>query len=437
MTIGSNGVRPLAVGLFWLVLLAAFVAPVSAWAHDPPLLSFEVEVEDDEIDFFAMIQVSIFEEWFGVSEETVASLPKEEQGPLGAQLVKFFAEKGPVRADGVVLQPVFKRVRYKEKMQENDGLSYARVHFEYPTKRVPDRVSFQWSYYQDLFAIAEVQVPMQVERNKEYETYKFSEREPEAIWHAPRAPAIRAEPPPPPPIPIIPIPVLSVAFMAIGMLAVPWLWRLGSPRVFVVALGVLAGSTVAASTVAHYEVEADWMLPALPNDDQALYDFRSLHENVYRAFDYSTESEIYDALARSVTAELLDSVYAEVYESLILREEGGAVAKVQSVRILEANVEGRDERAVRYQVRCRWRVQGLVEHWGHPHLRTNLYYAVYTVQRLDEGWRIADVEILSQERLDTTQGNSAAPASNGASAVDGADPSKESNEESNDAKERP
>ena len=56
-----------------------------------------------------------------------------------------------------------------------------------------------------------------------------------------------------------------------------------------------------------------------PADARAV--FEALHRNLYRAFEADTEDEIYDVLKQSVDASLLQEVYLDIYESLILREQ--------------------------------------------------------------------------------------------------------------------
>ena len=68
------------------------------------------------------------------------------------------------------------------------------------------------------------------------------------------------------------------------------------------------------------------------NERKALGIFATLHSNIYRAFDFNNESDIYDVLSKSVDGPLLDKVYTEIYQSLIAREQGGAVARIKSVK---------------------------------------------------------------------------------------------------------
>jgi hypothetical protein len=53
--------------------------------------------------------------------------------------------------------------------------------------------------------------------------------------------------------------------------------------------------------------------------------------------------------------------------------------------------------------RARWTATGSVGHWGHTHLRTNSYDALVTLGRLGEQWKIADIDILEEQRLVASQ----------------------------------
>ena len=111
-------------------------------------------------------------------------------------------------------------------------------------------------------------------------------------------------------------------------------------------------------------------------EEQALQVFGALHANIYRAFDYRDESDVYDALARSVSGELLRSLYDQIYASLVLQEEGGAVCKITSVDVQEAEVLAREaatQAQQRFDVQATWQVNGSVFHFGHSHHRTNEY----------------------------------------------------------------
>lgn len=147
--------------------------------------------------------------------------------------------------------------------------------------------------------------------------------------------------------------------------------------------------------------------PRLPDVVEAEAIFRPLHANVYRAFDYVEESDIYDALDRSVDGPFLETLYRTIFRGLVMQEEGGAVARVTEVRPLEIEVgdivmeEGEDglERPA-FTVSCRWQVDGVVSHWGHSHERTNEYFADWDVVEGPDGWQLTGAEIREQDRLE-------------------------------------
>ena len=61
----------------------------------------------------------------------------------------------------------------------------------------------------------------------------------------------------------------------------------------------------------------------------------TLLRNIYRAFDYKMASEVYDALAQSVDGPLLDELYLQIQKGLQMQEQGGAIARVQDVTLMD------------------------------------------------------------------------------------------------------
>ena len=136
-------------------------------------------------------------------------------------------------------------------------------------------------------------------------------------------------------------------------------------------------------------------------NSQAQSIFEALHQNMYRSFDYPSDTQIYDALAQTLQGPLLNQTFKTIYESLILKEEGGgAKARISMVRPLDWKRIEWSSRKVRRLIRkvykkegvpfpedlelsksnsfiveSRWRVTGDVSHWGHQHRRVNEYQA--------------------------------------------------------------
>ena len=72
-------------------------------------------------------------------------------------------------------------------------------------------------------------------------------------------------------------------------------------------------------------------------DEDAVAVLNSLLGNIYRAFDFREEEDVYDRLAISVYGNLLSEIYLQNRRSLVVTQAGGAQARVKEVEILEAN----------------------------------------------------------------------------------------------------
>ncbi len=126
-----------------------------------------------------------------------------------------------------------------------------------------------------------------------------------------------------------------------------------------------------------------------------------LHSGTYQAMDFGSERRIYEALQRFVDGELLEPLYLQLRDGLAVREQGGAVARVQSVEYLDGSLAGNqsDLDWPGFQFRTTWEVAGTVEHWGHVHERRNQFSAVLNIESLDGLWKITDMQIDSQKSL--------------------------------------
>jgi hypothetical protein len=124
----------------------------------------------------------------------------------------------------------------------------------------------------------------------------------------------------------------------------------------------------------------------------------SLLRNIYRAFDYHSETDIYDALARSVHGDLLADLYLKIKQGLIMQEQGGAVARVQEVKVLKTEpAEGKSKNG--FAERVTWQVEGTVEHWGHIHTRINEYSADLKIEPADAAWKITALNVARQSQV--------------------------------------
>jgi len=134
------------------------------------------------------------------------------------------------------------------------------------------------------------------------------------------------------------------------------------------------------------------------NDNEAHLVLLGLLKNIYHAFDYRDESDIYDVLAKSTTGDLLTNIYLETQRSLSLKQQGGAKVRVKKVDIIKEDITNLDE-DIGFKARSTWHVTGSVGHWGHIHQRKNEYQAIITVKVIDGKWKITEFDMLDEHRL--------------------------------------
>lgn len=136
------------------------------------------------------------------------------------------------------------------------------------------------------------------------------------------------------------------------------------------------------------------------NNEDAKIILNSLLKNVYRAFDFREESDIYDKLAISVSGDLLADIYLQHRKSMVVEQAGGAQAKVDTIDIVDVSVQESEAHDDAIDFRSVWTATGTVGHWGHIHTRRNRYDAVITLQPVKGSWKIVALELLEEKRID-------------------------------------
>ncbi|MEM7261862.1 MAG: hypothetical protein AAF488_07695 [Planctomycetota bacterium] len=395
-----------------LFTLASFtvLSPARALAHDPPDFSLEYELDTVHLEVRAMIKEMQYRHWFSHDPTTIPEMTDEEYEAALAEVREFFAAHGPILLDRVEVTPIVRVIDFQEQFEVNDFLNFIAVTLDYGVKGTPRTVSFAWNRHDTgdpSWPLPPVGVSFEYDTTQTF--YQLWHGEPGATWHTPKLPkrdAYKLVQPPSPPKWKIPVTSIGLAFGSLVAATVLVVTKRGLAW----GSGMVAVGAVAAVLAAPYgsvEVDPWWVQPmALPSEQEAAEIFESLHRNVYRAFDYETEDEIYDALARSIDAALLDEVYNEVYNNLIVVEEGGAVSRVRGVEIREAKISFPESQGEfpEFSVEARWRVTGTVSHWGHQHWRVNEYHAGYDLRATVDQWRIVSADPLGQERIDSGDG---------------------------------
>lgn len=350
------------------------------------------------------------------------------QRALRAELTEVFQRHNPVEVDGQRVAPEVRETVILLDQPHNDlitnenqvegirmhqsGFNVVQVVLGYPLAGPPRQIRFTWDLASAYTTTSPDErpeqrlpvIPVSLLYNGEWLTFEHTPQEPQFIWHTPDAPALPDPPPPPRPVAA----QIDVPWVASGLAALGLILALALRRRRRAAIAVLLATSAAVPAtwgLARLAVTLPWTRVAPPTAEEARQIFTALHTQVYRAFDFAQEDAIYDSLARSVDGPLLDWLYTEVYRSLVLQDQGGAVAQVQAVDVLETELlDPPDPAASAFRLRARWRVTGTVEHFGHAHQRTNTYTARYTIDRRagpgqgENTWKIVAMEPEDQQR---------------------------------------
>lgn len=371
-------------------------------------------ITNQEARHEVLIPLLTLENWIEVNRADPEFLEVAEQEAAREPLERFFAEHGKVFIDGVEVKPIIERLDFYGLDFRDFALSApkkrvsvynarAGVILTYPAKTPPREVKFTWSLFNEntpfLRTVAYI-------LDQDSEQHFFTPTKPEFAWEREgEVPVVSLqEIPEAPKRAMMNLPIVSIAL------------GLGAASLLVIAalrksmlLGAIGGGEIllAMVLVPFITISIPNPLEPPPTVDSTTTDsiIQSLHQNIYRAFDYREESDIYDALAQSVSGDLLEDLYLDIRQGLQMREQGGAVSRVSSVEMMESNREdvkalpkGLDSWQV-FDYICRWNVEGVVEHWGHVHTQVNQYEARFEVAALPEsGWRIIDMEILDESR---------------------------------------
>jgi hypothetical protein len=135
-----------------------------------------------------------------------------------------------------------------------------------------------------------------------------------------------------------------------------------------------------------------------PDLDQQTTIITSLLGHIYESFELHDESNVYDALDRNVDGDLLAELYLKIKRSLVMQEQGGAVARVQDLFVTDVRSA---ENAIPNGFSCiaTWQLDGTVEHWGHMHTRVNEYSAEITVVDSGDVWKMRSMRVMAQKQI--------------------------------------
>ena len=400
-----------------LAVLCLMTSPAKADPQDGPHADLRISVTDKDVRYVLGMNLNYVDAVAPTQREFGDVVDPSEEEAVREAVLHFLLDQNSVTIDGVPVRGVVENYELIRLGRENlklfpktgmRALTRFDVVVSYPFKTPPEHVAMTWSDFPEDTLSSEMEgadgkrpkmiLLALVKAEGVVEQVIFSESAPTVNWH-PSHMTIDdrlAKVPAPTNFERTMIPAFSLGVLVVGMLGSIVLMRRHGFKGFAIMAVPTIGFALLARNVALIPVGGVEV-----SDEQLLDVFRPLHANVYRAFDYSAESDIYDALSRSVSGPMLEELYTQIHRGLIQAENGGSVGRVTRVDLDEAKVVGfHPEGTPSFEVEAYWLVEGTVYHWGHSHPRETVYHAKYTVSVDDGKWRIVGSDVLSSVNRD-------------------------------------
>ncbi len=402
--------------LLALVLLALAGATPAPHPKDGPDADVEILIEERAVRVRCALNLAFVDALVRLPRGDPGAVTPAEADALFPALASVLGEANQIEIDGIAVPPVAPRERFRVLAAPEEllplfprfgarALAKVELELEYSAKSAPERVGIRWGPFPEDPETGQAgEIFARLVDPDSEEILTLRPDAPEHLWAASSGagarlqavPAVFARGPE------LPLCSLGLALLALGLFAAAVRARAGAVLRRYGALGAaaaLAGAALARD-VARVPLAPLAGSASAPAPAELLAVFRPLHANVYRAFDYRREEDIYAALEQSVDGPMLDELYNQVYRSLVNQEAGGAQSRVRSVELLDADVGALEREPLAFDVEARWRVSGSVFHWGHEHPRTYEYRARYRVAAGPKGWRLAACEVLEERRVD-------------------------------------
>jgi hypothetical protein len=383
----------------------------TAPASPPPVAATFMYIEPYQTRVEALFGAEMFLGWLGEKVDPAVALTTEAQTLVSKKAVEKADHWCGIKDNGEAAKGRLVSASFvkgepgrTEPMKEGEAVapkdSMIGIVWEFGTSPAPQTIEAQWWEW-----VAPVtSLPMKIFFGTHTENLEMTRALPFAKWQNDgRLPPPRplAEVPMLPPETFLPIPVASLIWLVIGFAYYVLRNRTGrKPRggwLGMIIAWVFVAAILSPMGVAHVRNPADKTASPVTTPNDAVRIANPLLRNIYRAFDYQTESQIYDSLARSVDGELLRKLYLDTMQALAIDGREGTRVKVSDVDVQIDNVTpGKD---LTFTAEGQWTALGTVGHWGHTHTRVNRYNARVTIHPVGPEWKISGIEVLELRRL--------------------------------------
>ena len=364
-----------------------------------PMSGF-IYVEPYEVRKEIILRPKDLQNWVDLGLEGRDTIPVEIQEELKLKVGEFLRDHQPVVIDGQAIEAQLARVNFLDRSLKTSMVidpprelpidsAVLGVIFVYPTvEPLPQNVAMTWDLFNDKIQLVPGSTVDQAGPLPTFLEPDYAVLEWQNFLKNPELPTLLPTGEPPG----------LVARLAIYF---RWLFAVAAIGFFIQMArpqsrprpGISAGLLLALTGMGG----SFWLASdAVINRQKAEPIVAALLHNVYRAFDFRAEDDIYDVLDQSVSGDLLAEIYLETRRSLELANQGGARAKVKSVELTELEVEPGDEDG--FVAASTWTVGGSVGHWGHIHERRNQYRARLDIAPVDGAWKLTGMTIEEEIR---------------------------------------
>ncbi|MBT8058589.1 MAG: hypothetical protein KJO33_03275 [Gammaproteobacteria bacterium] len=368
--------------------------------YEAPMAGF-IYVEPFEVRKEIIVRPHDLQQWIDLGLEGLDVIPAEQQDEVKRKVVEFLENHFTVRIDGEPAEGTLDRVNFLRRTLKNSTVIDGQdvdllpatlgVIYVFPTDGLPQVVEMDWDLFTEKMqrvTVASVDQagPLPAVLEPDYAVLRWENflKNPEI----PMLVELRA-----PPTALQKASVWGKWLLLIVGLGLGWMVAKRS-RGDGWSRPAAIGSVLALLGAMYLTMESR---QARMDDERLQQLVGDLLHNVYRAFDFRGEEEIYDVLARSAAGGLLTDVYLEARRGLELASQGGARVKVKDIEVQESTLVGSSGDTL--TVESRWNVAGSVGHWGHVHQRKNGYHAVLEISPVEGAWKLTGLEVLQEERL--------------------------------------
>ena len=372
-------------------------------------------IEPYEVRHEILARVKDLEAWIDLGLRGHEFIEADENEPLKKRVGEFFLQRDKTLIDGKQLRPILDRtafVKYSmtgstfleqpEQLPVNSAM--VGVIITYLTNGMPQQVTSEWDLWSDRIRKVPADAvdpagpfPSYVTPDDNVLTWTNFLK----TYQMPTIAKVALDES----LTTLKIPLASVFCLLILLpvaVQIRKQWQRAGPLSLYIGLAALL---IAASVLLYPFLRIAVAKPAVMapkmSDKEALAVLDSLFKNIYRSFDFRDEEDVYDRLATSVSGELLSDIYLQNRKSLVITQAGGARARVKEIEILDVEVNQLDHRPLGLLFHARWTAMGAVGHWGHIHMRKNQYEANITVEPVEGAWKVTDLELLEEKRIDS------------------------------------